>query len=98
VWDAVRTDAVRLLDDPKLHVGLATYFEDLAEVARLQRELIDTKIGLGSTFTNAEKIRNQLFDVIDDATGRLLDESDRLVSDVQRAAKSSEASLSSRAR
>jgi hypothetical protein len=47
VWEAVQSDAVTLLDDPTLQVSLATFFEDLGEMSRLQQHLIDVMVGLG---------------------------------------------------
>jgi hypothetical protein len=82
VWDAVRPDIVGLGKDPKLQVDLATYFEDLSEMSRLQRHLIESTVGVTAALEGSDKIRDQLLDVVRDAVKGLLDRSGQLLVEV----------------
>jgi hypothetical protein len=55
VWEAVQSD-IGLAEDPTLQVDLATFFEDLDELARLQLHLIDFTAGVGSTLGGGSKL------------------------------------------
>ncbi len=79
VWEAVHPDIVSLIDDPKLQVDLATYFEDLQEIARLQRHLLDVVAGIGASMSGSETIRDKLFGILDEGSRGLLERSTGLL-------------------
>jgi hypothetical protein len=81
MWDAVRADAVDLVDDPRLHILLANYFEDLGEVSRLQQQLIEVSYGLGSSMTNAPELRATLLEIVKSEIRAIMDQSDALLAD-----------------
>lgn len=82
VWEAVRIDAVRLLHDPQLQVRLATYFEDLGELARLQIHLINTLTGIEASLGGIEEVRKKIFEILGSATAGLLDTSHKLMAEI----------------
>lgn len=83
VWEAVRPDVVRLIDDPDLQVRLATYFEDLGEMTRIQLHLIDTTVGVAASISGSDEVRELLFGIIDEGAKGLIDRSVGLVADLE---------------
>jgi len=84
VWEAVQTDAVTLLADPELQVLLATFFEDLREMSRLQRHLIDVMVGVGASIGGSAGVRDKLFGIIESGTKGMVERSASLLAEIER--------------
>jgi hypothetical protein len=82
VWDAVSPTIVGLVKDPKLQVDLATYFEDLSEMSRLQRHLIELTVGVAAALEGSKTVRDELFALVKEASQQLLERSRHLVAEV----------------
>jgi len=91
VWEAVRPDVVSLLDDPGLQVLLATFFEDLGEMSRLQQHLIDVTVGVGASVGGSKDVRDRLFGIIETGAKVMVERSADLLAKIERRKASAEA-------